>query len=372
MKYLLIADIPAPWREKVYEFVYKKLGDEFHVVYCSHNEKRRQWVFPLGKHPKTYLKKITVNFKNRGERFINPGIITFLLRKRPKNVICFGIYPTAFIAYFVLKLLKCRIGVLADTWLGRERYISWDQKLGRKLIYKYFGDAYIGASKKTLEMFKTYNNKIDNKSLFLSHLCADNQHFMNNTLCANSEKKYDLIFSGRLVETKKPIFFAEVASRIRVRRGSCNVLIIGDGDQKIKNNMFHKLADSGVDYYYAGFIPHENLPEYYLQAKILLLPTLGDCWGVVINEAFASGLPVITTKWTAAANELVIDGRNGYILPIDAELWAEKINELLNNNNLLKEFSKNSKNDIQRFTFENAAQGLIDAFYFLDGSQNQP
>ena len=48
VKYLLITDIPAPWREKVYENVYHELGDEFHVAYCGRNEKRRLWKFAEG------------------------------------------------------------------------------------------------------------------------------------------------------------------------------------------------------------------------------------------------------------------------------------------------------------------------------------
>ena len=71
MKYLLITDIPAPWREKVYENVYKKFGDEFQVVYCNYNEKRRLWKFPLGNHPKTFLKGITISMKGIKENYIN-------------------------------------------------------------------------------------------------------------------------------------------------------------------------------------------------------------------------------------------------------------------------------------------------------------
>ncbi|MCK7480605.1 MAG: glycosyltransferase [Candidatus Moduliflexus flocculans] len=55
---------------------------------------------------------------------------------------------------------------------------------------------------------------------------------------------------------------------------------------------------SGVDYDFAGFIPHDSLPDYYAQAKLLLLPTSGDCWGVVLNEAMLAGSPVITTDMT--------------------------------------------------------------------------
>ena len=93
MKYLLITDTPAPWREKVYEYVYKVYGNEFQVVYCKHNERRRLWKFQLGNYPKIFLKSMTSRLKEK-ERFVNLGIIPFLLKNRPAIVIWFSFQPT--------------------------------------------------------------------------------------------------------------------------------------------------------------------------------------------------------------------------------------------------------------------------------------
>lgn len=365
MKYLLLFDTPAPWREKVFENVYNHFGSDFHVAYYGYVEKRRLWKFEHGKHEKTFLKRISIHLKKRGERFFNPGIFYFLFKHRPRVIIIFGIFPTSFISFFIAKIIGSKIIHLSDSWLGRDKCISWDQKIARKLIYGNFGDAYIGASKKTLEMYKYYNSKIDSSSLFLSALCADNKFFTRSLNSIKVTKEFDLVFAGRIVDLKNPLFIAQVAVEIKRKRGSCKLLIIGDGNDKLKREMFEIMEKEKVFFYFAGFIEHALLPEYYARSKLLLLPTSSDCWGVVINEAFLCGVPVVTTSQTAAAGELVINDRNGFILPLNIHIWTDKICSLLEKDNLLKRFSENARSDVSKFNFETAADGIINAINYI-------
>ncbi len=365
IKYLLVTDIPAPWREKVYEIVHRRLGDAFHVAYCSHNEKRRLWTFRHGNHSKTIMKSLSIG-NDDWERFINVEIVPLLLRERPNVVICFSLNPTVIITYLVSKLMHSKTIVFADTWLGRDEGINWIQRMMRKIIYNCFGDAYIGASRQTLKMYKYYNNKAKDQALFLSALCADNEYYESVLKSANVEKKFDLLFSGRIVELKNPLFIADVAEKVKEKRGHCSVLIMGDGDRGLKEGMFEKFKQAGIHCKYAGFVEHSKLPQFYSQAKILLLPTSRDCWGVVINEAMISGLPVITTDRTAAAGELVIDGKNGFVLPLDADLWADKIVDLLENSDKLEKFTKAAKETVREFNFAKAADGIIAAINYVE------
>jgi glycosyltransferase involved in cell wall biosynthesis len=296
--------------------------------------------------------------------------VSFLLRHRPKIGICFGIFPTSFISYFLLTLLGSKIIVLADTWLGRDTHLSLDQKLARRAIYGHCGRAYIGASIQTLRMFKHYNPRINDRAMFLSSLCANNAYFKHRLSAAQVKKRYDLLFSGRIVDIKNPLFFATVAAKVRERRGACSVLIIGDGEDGIKREWFAYMQSAGVTFSFAGFIRHEELPEYYAQARLLLFPTLGDCWGVVINEAFVSGVPVITSDRTAAAGELVIDGRNGYVLPLDPVIWADRVCALLSDPAMLDDFSSRAREDVERFNFEAAARGIIEAIRYVEDAKN--
>ena len=367
MKYLVLTDVPTPWREPVLENVYKAFGDEIHVVYCNEREQRRLWEFPLGKHSKTFLRKtLHIRWGGDKEKYLNLGIIYLLFRNRPKIIICETFNPTIFLALLIGKLLGSKIAWVADTWLGRDRNISWHQRLARKITYNIFVDAFIGASKGTLNWYRYYNRNIPDEALFISSLCADNEYFAKRLEGKCIVKKYDIMFSGRIVEEKNPLFIADVALKVKEKVGACRVLIIGDGKTELKNQMFRRLKEKGIEYDFPGFIEHARLPEFYSQAKILLLPTAGDCWGVVINEAFVCGVPVITTSMTAAAGELVIDGENGYVLPLDSGLWAERICSLLEDDEKYLAFSRRAIEMVSGFTFERAAQGIIGSMEYLD------
>ena len=65
------------------------------------------------------------------------------------------------------------------------------------------------------------------------------------------------------------------------------------------------------------FEKKEVLYKYYKAADLFILPTREDIWGLVINEAMAHGLPVITTKKCVAGMELVIKGVNGEIVEVE-------------------------------------------------------
>jgi len=366
MDYLIINDIPTPWREPVFERVYERLGCALQVAYFKGNEKRRLWTFKMGKHPKTILKSITLTAGDT-ERFCNPGIVLFLLRRRPRVALVSACIkdPSGWLAMALCRLLGTKIALLDDSWLGRDRDVSGLRRWARRLVYKRFGDAFVGTSWRTLEMFKHYNSGILDEQCFLSHLVADNDYFEQQLAGRDLVRSFDVMFSGRLVKVKNPAFFAQVCAGIRARLGKCRVLVIGEGDAVLKAQMSEIFQQNGVSVEFAGFIPHAALPDYYAQSRLLLLPTSADCWGVVINEAMLAGTPVITTEWTAAAGELVLHERNGYVLPLDVEAWVSAASELLSSNSKWESFSQCARDAVKGFNYDRAAAGILDAFAYL-------
>ena len=63
---------------------------------------------------------------------------------------------------------------------------------------------------------------------------------------------------------------------------------------------------------FAGFRQIEELPFFYGGAGAFVHPALSEPWGLVINEAMASGLPILSSKNVGAAEELVHNGTNGF------------------------------------------------------------
>jgi glycosyltransferase involved in cell wall biosynthesis len=64
---------------------------------------------------------------------------------------------------------------------------------------------------------------------------------------------------------------------------------------------------------FLGFRQIGDLPGYYAGAGAFVHPALGEPWGLVINEAMASGLPVLSSRNVGAAEELVVEGETGYL-----------------------------------------------------------
>jgi glycosyltransferase involved in cell wall biosynthesis len=80
---------------------------------------------------------------------------------------------------------------------------------------------------------------------------------------------------------------------------------------------------------FAGFRQIEELPAFYAGAGAFVHSALEEPWGLVINEAMASGLPVLSSRNVGAAEELVVDGKTGYLFdPRNIEEMANAMSKV--------------------------------------------
>ena len=111
--------------------------------------------------------------------------------------------------------------------------------------------------------------------------------------------------------------------------------------------------------HFVGFQKKEDLKQYYLAADLFVLPTREDIWGLVINEAMAFGLPVISTDRCVAGLELVENGINGFIVPAgQAEPLKKAMLTILSMD--LRAMGEQSLQKIQPYTIENMAKVHMD------------
>ena len=113
--------------------------------------------------------------------------------------------------------------------------------------------------------------------------------------------------------------------------------------------------------HFLGFQNKETLVKYYKAADVFVLPTREDIWGLVVNEAMAYGLPVITTDRCVAGLELVEEGVTGYIVPVrDVQALAEKMNRILGDD--LSAMGRAALEKVRPYTIENMAKVHADIF----------
>ena len=114
---------------------------------------------------------------------------------------------------------------------------------------------------------------------------------------------------------------------------------------------------------YIGQVPRTEVIEEFLKADIFVLPTLCEGMALVHLEALACGLPVITTH---NCGSVVRDGEEGFIVPIrDAEKLADRIEQLLADDNLRQQMSQKARERAKEFTWEKYRERLIDALKIL-------
>lgn len=122
------------------------------------------------------------------------------------------------------------------------------------------------------------------------------------------------------------------------------------------------------------FLDHkkeDEIKNYYKSSDVFVLPTREDIWGLVVNEAMAYGLPVITTDKCVAGLELIENYENGFIISVDDEKELRKrINEVLFNKSLSTKMSNNNLRISSIYTIENMAKQTINILNETKKSRN--
>ena len=106
--------------------------------------------------------------------------------------------------------------------------------------------------------------------------------------------------------------------------------------------------------HFVDFKKKDELKKYYRAADVFVLMTVGDIWGLVINEAMACGLPIVTTDRCIAGLEMIQNSENGYVIPVGDQITlADKVDTLLHNDELREKISRNNLKKVEYWTIEN-------------------
>lgn len=336
---------------------------ELHVIFCSAREPNREWELPPLKFHHSFLKE---RFVARGDNFIhnNPDVIPALGRLSPDVIVTTGFNPTylyAF-AYAVVKGIP-HVPMTDGTDISEAALSRW-HKIVRRLVYSR-SRAFIAASYGGRRLYESYG--ISGSRCFLSCLCIDNALYSGT---GGDKKTYDLIFCGRIVADKNPLFALDVAVETAKLLGrTISILFVGSGNQDEEVQMQAARHHALVEADFNGHAAQHELPALYRSAKIFLFPTLRDVWGVVANEACAAGLPVIVSPHAGVVDELVLDGQNGFVCALDTGSWVERIAFLLTHPAVYQRFSQHSRELASRYTFDHAAAGIVDACRHATGRE---
>lgn len=181
-----------------------------------------------------------------------------------------------------------------------------------------------------------------------------------------------VLYLGRLVEEKGLPYLLEAFALLQ--RDDAVLVLVGTGPEKARLEQLAQELGIAANVRFVGYVPPERTALYYAIAWVYVLPSITtpyfkEPWGLVVNEAFNQGVPVIATEAVgAAAGGLVQDGVNGFMVPErDSVALAQALQRILDDLNLRERFSQNARQIIAGWDNERMVMGFRQAIEYVTG-----
>ena len=149
---------------------------------------------------------------------------------------------------------------------------------------------------------------------------VDNEMFRDGTaaLRAHSPAEYGLpdsryfLYVGRLAEEKNVAGLLQSWIAYRDEGGTWPLVIVGDGPEAAALKQAAATSPYAADIFFPGLKSSRELLPFYAFAGCFVLPSTREPWGLVVNEAMASSLPILVSNRCGCGPDLVIQGLNGF------------------------------------------------------------
>jgi glycosyltransferase involved in cell wall biosynthesis len=161
--------------------------------------------------------------------------------------------------------------------------------------------------------------------LFFSPHCVDTARFAAGATPAArvslrrelglSESDRVVLFAGKLLPFKRPLDVVDACARLAAQGPRVSVLVAGAGE--LGEALRARAEMLNVPIHRLGFQNQSRMPAIYAAADVLMLPSdAHETWGLVCNEALASGRPILVSDAAGCAGDLAGDGEAGARFPM--------------------------------------------------------
>ncbi|MFT3879132.1 MAG: glycosyltransferase family 4 protein [Gemmatales bacterium] len=268
-----------------------------------------------------------------------------------------------------LVLLKrwigCRIIVLSDT-------VSWKQartsmkEFPKKMLLRGIDAGFVAG---TPQADYLQSLGMSRSRMTFGIDVVDNQLYSDIPLRSSpSNRKIVIGTAARLIPEKN--LKAAIVAFDEVRRNHPELTLewriagLGPLEAELKQTVH----DLQVPVVFAGFVGYDDMPGFYRQLDVYWQPSISESWGLVINEAMASGLPVMVSDRCGAAQDLVTDA-NGWIHDTSQQGMVESWNNALTDRDQWPKLGAASRELINKWGIPRFADGLLHASHIaVDGT----
>jgi glycosyltransferase involved in cell wall biosynthesis len=368
-KLVLLTELISPYRIPVFNALASRDDVNLHVMFLSETDpSQRQWL--IYKDEIRFSHEVLPSWQRRigGYHLLwNRGVSSSLGKISPDVIVCGGYsYPAFWQAAAWARRRKIPLVLWSEsTKRDRRRQHKWVERAKRKFISTC--RAYIVPGKASREYLETLG--VGDKPIFTAPNAVDIERFATLAEAARAHAdeirgveglpdRY-FLYAGRITREKGVFDLLEAYARLsQERRSRVGLVFVGDGAARSRLMKRAKELD-GSRVIFPGFVQRDNLAKYYALADALVLPTYSDPWGLVVNEAMASGLPIVVSKAAGCAEDLVRHGWNGFVVrPREVGRLAEALGSLADDRELVRLMSQRSVERIQNFSPQICAAGL--------------
>ncbi|MBN2098786.1 MAG: glycosyltransferase family 4 protein [Dehalococcoidia bacterium] len=171
----------------------------------------------------------------------------------------------------------------------------------------------------------------------------------------------DVIFAGRLVDIKNVDLLIRSVSRIRRLGEDLSCVVVGDGPERPRLEGLTRELGLQANIHFVGFLESRaDFMSYMKMSKVMVLPSTREGFGIVVVEANACGLPVVTVDHPRnAAKDLVVAGENGFVCQLSEEDLAGKILLAIENKKAMEDMCREHA---RHYGWERIADQLEDVY----------
>jgi len=176
-------------------------------------------------------------------------------------------------------------------------------------------------------------------------------------------KIYDVIFAGRLIKEKNVDVLIKAISLLKKDFPEIYCCVVGDGPER---NTLEKLTrELGVqeNVIFAGFQEYGELIGKIKASKVFVLPSSREGFGMVVIEAFACGVPVVTVREKYnAAQGLVEDGVDGFVVRLEEKEIAKAVEKIIKKNSGNIEASEAAYNKAEKYDWDEIVENICSMY----------
>jgi len=362
MKILFLTNIPSPYRVDFFNEIGKYCDLTVLFERKKADNRNDKWLKDkFNNFESIYLS----GFKTFDDSSLSFEVLNWL--KKDYDLIIIGGYstPTGILAIKYLNFKGIPFIINSDGGMIKEKENKLKYYFKKHLISS--ASAWLSTGKKTNEYLEYYGanrnmifeypfTSIKEKEILKNSVTNNKKLTLKREL--NIEEEKIILSVGQFIKRKGFDILLRSAKNLDDKIG---IYIIGGKPTQEYLNLKNKLELNNI--HFLDFMNKKRLRKYYLLADLFVLPTRRDIWGLVINEAMANGLPIITTNKCVAGLELIENNKNGYIIPINNEkILSNRIKKILKDKTLMKKMNKNNLCKIRNYTIQKMAKKHIEIF----------